>query len=102
MKNAKHFENANPVVQAQRFELVDRHGKIRATLGFVDDLTSLTFYNHKGERSFTLHEEYRGSVEMRFYAYGKAKVRLGKFCDDYELDFDRSGIMKRVCLADSK
>ena len=101
-KRKKDIQTFPKVVRANRFELVDRHGRLRASLGAFDDLTSLTFYNQKGARSFTLYEEYRGSVEMRFYAHGKAKVILGKFCNDYELDFDRSGIMKSVCLADSK
>ncbi len=101
-KRKKDIRTFPKVVRANRLELVDRHGRRRATLGVFNDLTSLTFYNQKGEMSFTLREEILGWVEMHFFNHGKRVVLLGNPIGGWHLALDQGGIMKSVCLADSK
>ena len=84
-KMKKDIRTFPKVVRANRLELVDRHGRRRATLGVFNDLTSLTFYNQKGEMSFRLGEEVYGWVEMHFFCHGEREVLLGKPGWDYEL-----------------
>ena len=54
-KNAKHFQNTDRVVQARRFELVDRHGRVRGDWGVIGDRLSLTVYDMVGEVRYFVH-----------------------------------------------